>query len=123
MWKATRLRGLGAAVTFVGLIAGTVNGLGNWAVLACLERGARASVAIPLTGLAEMVNALREKRQPLHSLAHDIHLIEVIEASSRAAKEKRAMVVQSHFRPLDLRLQERKHRHHLHDHTRPTDDQ
>jgi predicted dehydrogenase len=74
-------------------------------------------------GLAEMVNALREKRQPLHNLEHDIHLIEVIEASSRAAKEKRAIVVQSHFRPLDLRLQQRKHRHHLHDHTRPTDEQ
>ena len=28
-----------------------MNGLGNWAVFACLEKGAKASVAIPLTAL------------------------------------------------------------------------
>ena len=53
-------------------------------------------------GLAEMVNALREKRQPLHSLEQDLHLLEVIEASTRAAREKRAIAVQSRFQPLDL---------------------
>jgi predicted dehydrogenase len=74
-------------------------------------------------GLGEMVNALREKRQPAHNLEHDIHLLEVIEASAKAAKEKRAVAVQSRFRPLDLRLQERQDRHHLHDHTRPADEQ
>lgn len=74
-------------------------------------------------GLAEMVNALREKRQPLHSLEHDLHLLEVIEASTKAAKEKRAIVVQSRFRPLDLRLEERQDLHHIHDHTRPADEQ
>lgn len=74
-------------------------------------------------GLAEMVNALREKRQPLHSLEHDLHLLEVIEASSKAAKEKRAVAVQSRFAPLDLRLEEGQDRHHLHDHTRPADEQ
>src|ERR1700674_6003594 len=51
MWMTTTLSGLSAAVIFVGLIAGTVNGLGNWAVFACLEKGAKASVAIPLTAL------------------------------------------------------------------------
>src|ERR1700694_3463287 len=51
LWKGTTLSGLSAAVIFVGLIAGTVNGLGNWAVFACLEKGAKASVAIPLTAL------------------------------------------------------------------------
>ena len=74
-------------------------------------------------GLAEMVNALREKRQPLHSLEQDIHLLEVIEASTRAAREKRAIAVQSRFHPLDLGLQERQDRHHLHDHTRSADEQ
>jgi predicted dehydrogenase len=74
-------------------------------------------------GLAEMVNAVREKRQPLHSLEHDIHLLEVIEASTKAAKERRAIVVQSRFRPLDLQVEERQDRHHLHDHTRPADEQ
>jgi transporter family protein len=51
MWKLTTLAGLSASVIFVGLVAGTVNGLGNWAVFACLEKGAKASVAIPLTAL------------------------------------------------------------------------
>jgi predicted dehydrogenase len=74
-------------------------------------------------GLAEMVNALREQRQPLHSLDHDIHLLEVIEASSKAAREKRAIAVLSRFLPLDLRLEERQDRHHQHDHTRPADEQ
>ena len=74
-------------------------------------------------GLAEMVNALAEGREPLHSLEQDIHLLEVIEASTTAAQEKRAIAVQSRFRPVDFRLQERQDRHHLHDHTRPADEQ
>jgi drug/metabolite transporter (DMT)-like permease len=51
LWTTATLSGLSATVIFVGLIAGTVNGLGNWAVFACLEKGAKASVAIPLTAL------------------------------------------------------------------------
>src|SRR5215468_11264770 len=51
MWKLTTLAGLTRNVLIVGLIAGAVNGLGNWAVFACLEKGAKASVAIPLTAL------------------------------------------------------------------------
>ena len=51
MWKMTSLAGLSTKVLWVGLIAGAVNGLGNWAVFACLEKGAKASVAIPLTAL------------------------------------------------------------------------
>jgi len=74
-------------------------------------------------GLAEMVNALQENRPPLHNLDHDLHLLEVIEASTMAAKEKRAIAVESRFEPLDLRLEERQDRHHLHDHTRPADEQ
>jgi len=50
-WSGTTLAGLSASVILVGLTAGTVNGLGNWAVFACLEKGAKASVAIPLTAL------------------------------------------------------------------------
>jgi drug/metabolite transporter (DMT)-like permease len=51
MWRLTTLSGLGRGVIVVGLVAGAVNGLGNWAVFACLEKGAKASVAIPLTAL------------------------------------------------------------------------
>ena len=74
-------------------------------------------------GLAEMVRALNEDREPLHRLDHDLHLLEVIEASSKATREKRAIAVQSRFSPLDIRLEERQDRHHLHDHTRPADQQ
>jgi len=49
--ETTTLFGLSARVILIGLIAGAVNGLGNWAVFACLEKGAKASVAIPLTAL------------------------------------------------------------------------
>ena len=48
---STSLAGLSARVILVGLVAGVVNGLGNWAVFACLEKGAKASVAVPLTAL------------------------------------------------------------------------
>jgi bacterial/archaeal transporter family protein len=51
LWSASSLSGLSRGIIFVGLVAGAVNGLGNWAVFACLEKGAKASVAIPLTAL------------------------------------------------------------------------
>lgn len=51
LWANAALAGLDARLIFVGLLAGAVNGLGNWAVFACLEKGAKASVAIPLTAL------------------------------------------------------------------------
>src|SRR6266576_1453125 len=51
MWKLSGFAGLSTRAILVGLIAGAVNGLGNWAVFACLEKGAKASVAIPLTAL------------------------------------------------------------------------
>jgi len=74
-------------------------------------------------GLTEMVQSLREARTPLHCIEQDIHLIEVVEAAARSAREKRAVAVQSRFAALDLRLAERYDRHHLHDHTRPSDEQ
>jgi bacterial/archaeal transporter family protein len=51
MWKATSLASISKNVLWVGLFAGAVNGLGNWAAFVCLEKGAKASVAIPLTAL------------------------------------------------------------------------
>jgi predicted dehydrogenase len=74
-------------------------------------------------GLTEMVNALQEKRQPLQNLAHDVHLLEIIEASAKAAKANSAVTIKSRFAPLDLRFEERHERHHLHDHTRPANEQ
>ena len=70
--------------------------------------------------------ALIEGRAPLADLAHDIHLLEVIDAAKRAAKELAAVTVVSRFNPLDLRLQDSQNlytRLHVHDHTRPEDEQ
>jgi predicted dehydrogenase len=77
-------------------------------------------------GLRELVIALGEGRPPLADLAHDIHLLEIIEAARRAARERTAVKVASRFRPLDLRSEGLKAlhaRHHVHDHTRPEDEQ
>ncbi len=74
-------------------------------------------------GLTELVLALREGRAPLHSPDHDLHLIDVIKACERSAREKRAVRVESHFQPLHLEISESGERHHLHDHTRPSDEQ
>ena len=51
MWRTTTLAGLSIGIVCVGLLGGLANGLGNWAVFLCLEKGAKASVAIPLTAL------------------------------------------------------------------------
>jgi predicted dehydrogenase len=74
-------------------------------------------------GLAELVRALNEDRKPLHHPDHDLHLLEVIEASGEAARKKCAVSVQSRFSPVDLRFEESQDRHHLHDHTRPANEQ
>jgi len=51
MWRSTSLQGLSLRIVGAGLLGGLANGLGNWAVFLCLEKGAKASVAIPLTAL------------------------------------------------------------------------
>jgi predicted dehydrogenase len=75
-------------------------------------------------GLAETVIALSEGRAPLTEITHDLHLLEIVEAAERSAKECRWMTISSRFRELDLSLREqRRGLHHLHDHTRPADEQ
>ena len=75
-------------------------------------------------GLVEAVNALYEKREPLTEITHDLHLLEVIDAAQHSAEEGRWIRVKSDFRDLDLGLDEdRRAMHHLHDHTRPADEQ
>jgi transporter family protein len=74
LWTGASLAGLGVHVILVGLLAGAVNGLGNWAVFACLEKGAKASVAIPLTALYPLCTVilatifLKERPSPLQWL-------------------------------------------------------
>jgi predicted dehydrogenase len=75
-------------------------------------------------GLIEAVTALFEGRQPLAEITHDLHLLEVIEAAASSANEGRWIAVSSRFREFDLSLREhRRDLHHLHDHTRPADEQ
>jgi len=74
MWRMTTLRGLSTLAVCVGLTGGLANGLGNWAVFTCLERGAKASVAIPLTALYPLFTVvlatvfLKERPTPLEWL-------------------------------------------------------
>ena len=75
-------------------------------------------------GLTEAVMASIEGRRPLAEITHDLHLLEIIEAAAASAEEGRWAPVTSRFRELDLSLREHRHNlHHLHDHTRPADEQ
>jgi uncharacterized membrane protein len=51
MWTRQSILALDAKTVVIGLMGGVANGLGNLAVFASLEKGAKASVAIPLTAL------------------------------------------------------------------------
>jgi bacterial/archaeal transporter family protein len=81
LWAGTGLAGMNRRVIFVGLLAGAVNGLGNWAVFACLEKGAKASVAIPLTALYPLCTIalatvfLRERPSALQWLGIGLALV------------------------------------------------
>ncbi len=77
-------------------------------------------------GLSELVMALKQGRPPLTELTHDLHLLDILAAAQRAARENRGIPVSSRFRPLDLRpeaYEVRRDLQHLHDHTRPVDEQ
>ena len=50
-----RLASLTVAQLSLGLLIGLVNGLGSWFLFVSLERGAKASIAIPLTALYPLV--------------------------------------------------------------------
>ncbi len=43
---------------FIGILAGVLNGMGAWFLFASLEKGAKASVAVPLTALYPLVTVL-----------------------------------------------------------------
>ena len=74
-------------------------------------------------GVTEMADALRQGRAPLHNLEQDLHLLDVIEACGLAAQEKRTVEVRSQFEPMSLGIRQPLGRKHLHDHTRPADEQ
>ncbi len=77
-------------------------------------------------GLREAVMVLREGQPSLTELTHDLHLIDVVEAARRSVRERVSAPIASRFRPLDLRPEELNAggwRRHMHDHTRPADEQ
>src|SRR5262245_60283605 len=55
LWHDGALTGLSWRVVLIGLLGGVANGLGSWALFGALERGAKASVAVPLTALYPLV--------------------------------------------------------------------
>jgi predicted dehydrogenase len=72
-------------------------------------------------GLREAVAAIRSRNAPLDEPDLDVHLHEVIDAAAQAAREGRAVAVESRFPPFEaLRLDARAEpAGHVHDHTRP----
>jgi predicted dehydrogenase len=75
-------------------------------------------------GLREAVAALREGRAPLSNPALDVHLLEVIAAAGESAASRRPVEVASRFEPwAELRLEGAAPGHHVHDRTRPADEQ
>jgi predicted dehydrogenase len=75
-------------------------------------------------GLREAVAALRAGRAPLSNPALDVHLIELIAAAGRSAESGGPVSIESRFEPwTELRLEEPAPGHHVHDRTRPADEQ
>ena len=54
-WYGSGLKSLSSRALCLGILAGAANGLGTWALFAAFERGAKASVAIPMTALYPLV--------------------------------------------------------------------
>ena len=70
-WRSAALSSLTHKDLFWGILAGSVNGLGLWFLFMALERGAKASVAGPLSALYPVVTValafvfLRERLEML----------------------------------------------------------
>jgi predicted dehydrogenase len=74
-------------------------------------------------GLREAVAAIKSGREPLADPELDVHLLEVIEAVTRAAAERRAVQVESSFSPLESLRHDAGAGVHVHDRTRAADEQ
>lgn len=57
-WSGGDLSALSRRDVIVGLLGGLTNGLGSWALFLALEKGAKASVAVPLTALYPLVTII-----------------------------------------------------------------
>lgn len=75
-------------------------------------------------GLRELVEALREARDPVANLEQDLHLLDVLDAARRSAAGRAAVALTSRFEQVDLRLTgDALGVGHIHDHTRPPEEQ
>jgi predicted dehydrogenase len=75
-------------------------------------------------GLREAVLAVHGERPPLNNPELDIHLIDVIVACGLSAAEARSVSVSSRFEPwMELRPERDRLGRHVHDRTRPADEQ
>ncbi len=74
-------------------------------------------------GLREAVASVREGRPPRCNLAHDVHLLDVLDGARRAVSERGSVSVASRFSKLDLFLDPSPPDHRVHDHTRSPEEQ
>ena len=56
-WRQGGVGAVSHRIVVIGLLGGLLNGLGSWALFVALEKGAKASVAIPMTALYPLVTA------------------------------------------------------------------
>lgn len=54
-WRGAGLDTLSPKAIWLGVLAGSVNGIGTWFLFTAFERGAKASVAVPLTALYPLI--------------------------------------------------------------------
>jgi predicted dehydrogenase len=74
-------------------------------------------------GLRELVSAVRDRRPPLQELRQDLHLIDVLAAAREAARSGAGVEVHSGFPPLATPPPPPRPEGHVHDRTRPVDEQ
>ena len=75
-------------------------------------------------GLSEAVLALQAGRPPVNNPSVDVHLLDLIAAAGTSAAEGRTVAVESRFEPWSaLRVVDQPPQHHVHDRTRPADEQ
>jgi drug/metabolite transporter (DMT)-like permease len=54
----SQLAGLSPYLLFIGMLSGFLNALGAWFLFLSMESGAKASVAVPLTGLFPVITVI-----------------------------------------------------------------
>jgi len=74
-------------------------------------------------GLREAVTAIRSGAEPLGDPTLDVHVLEVIEAAMRAAAEDQPVDVKGRFSPIEALRFDPQAGTHVHDRTRPADEQ